>query len=93
MATTPAPRAQSGSVQRLAEKSSRTEIGRERLHYKLPQHLQKILCCKKLLLWKHILVSLGYGDAKIVDDIVEGFSVTGWAHATGCSTNMSEQPR
>ena len=53
------------------------------LHDKLPQHLQKILCRKKLLLWKHILVSLGYGDAKIVDDIIEGFSLTGWAPATG----------
>ena len=53
------------------------------LHDKLPQHLKQILCRKKLLLWKHILVSLGYGDAKIVDDIIEGFSLTGWAPATG----------
>ena len=43
------------------------------LHEKLPQHLQKILCRQKLLLWKHILVSFGYGDAKIEDDIVAGF--------------------
>ena len=44
---------------------------------------KKSFVAKKLLLWKHILVSLGYGDAKIVDDIVAGFSLTGWAHETG----------
>ena len=38
---------------------------------------------KKLLLWKHILVSLDYGDAKIVDEIIAVFSLTGWACESG----------
>ena len=53
------------------------------LHSSLPEHLKKILKNKKLLLWKHILVSLGYGDAKIVDEIIAGFSLTGWATESG----------
>jgi len=73
MVTTPAPCAQSGSVQRLAEKAAELKSEGSTLHEKLPQHLQKILCRQKLLLWKHILVSFGYGDAKIEDDIVAGF--------------------
>ena len=53
------------------------------LHQALPDHLKKILSRKKLLLWKHILVSLEYEDAKIIDEIIDGFSLTGWASESG----------
>ena len=53
------------------------------LHEKLPEHLKTILRGKKLSLWKHILVSLGYPDAKIVDEVAAGFSLTGWAKESG----------
>ena len=53
------------------------------LHHSLPDHLKKILSNKKLLLWKHILVSLEYEDAKIIDEIIQGFSLTGWARESG----------
>jgi len=53
------------------------------LHERLPEHLKTILRGKKLSLWKHILVSLGYSDAKIVDEVIEGFSLTGWAKESG----------
>jgi len=49
----------------------------------LPEHLHKILSRKKLLLWKHILVSLEYEDTKIIDEIIDGFSLTGWASESG----------
>eukprot|EP00435_Cladocopium_sp_Y103_P051004 s3063_g15.t1 len=49
----------------------------------VPPHLRKILGKKKLLLWKHILVSLGYKDAKIIDEIISGFQLTGWANESG----------
>jgi len=32
-----------------------------------------------LLLWRHTLVGLDYGDAKIGDEIIAGFSLTGRA--------------
>eukprot|EP00435_Cladocopium_sp_Y103_P007598 s2738_g2.t1 len=54
-----------------------------RLHESMPPHLRKILGKKKLLLWKHMLVSLGYKDAKIIDEVISGFQMTGWANESG----------
>ena len=51
----------------------------KRLHERLPEHLQRLLSSRKLLLWKEILVALGYPDYKIVDEICHGFPLTGWA--------------
>ena len=49
----------------------------------MPPHLQKILQGKRLLLWKEILQDLGYADWKIIDEAIEGFSITGWTPAAG----------
>ena len=43
------------------------------LHAGLPPHLQPLLRDKKLLLWKEILLNLQYPDAKIVDEVCQGF--------------------
>ena len=54
------------------------------LHRQLPPHLRKVLQGKKLLLlWKEILVELQYKDVAVIDDIIQGFSLTGWAPRTG----------
>ena len=53
------------------------------LHAKLPVHLQRILRGKKLLLFKEMLSDLNYADVVVVDDIISGFSLTGWARSTG----------
>eukprot|EP00435_Cladocopium_sp_Y103_P067691 s116_g30.t1 len=53
------------------------------LHDSMPPHLRKILGKKKLLLWKHILFSLDYKDAKIIDEVISGFQLTGWANESG----------
>lgn len=50
----------------------------EELHEGLPSHLKHLLVKKKLLLWKEILVDLQYPDAKVVDEICEGFALPGW---------------
>ena len=65
------------------KKSTELKQDEARLHEQLPEHLKQILSKKKLLLWKHILVSLGYNDAKIVDEVIAGFSLTGWAAESG----------
>eukprot|EP00435_Cladocopium_sp_Y103_P062039 s153_g23.t1 len=54
-----------------------------KLHASLPTHLQRVLEGKKLSLWREILVDLKYPDAEVVDDIIKGFSLTGWAPAAG----------
>ena len=53
------------------------------LHQSLPQHLQRILEGKRLLLWREILVDLEYPDVAVIDDICSGFKLTGWAPSTG----------
>jgi len=52
-------------------------------HERLPDHLKKILGGKRLLLWKEILQDLGYPDVSVVDDMISGFALTGWAPTTG----------
>ena len=55
----------------------------EDLHAQMPLHLRRVLKGKKLLLWKEILVDLQYKDAGVIDDVIKGFSLTGWAPKTG----------
>ena len=54
-----------------------------KLHQNLPEHLQRILKGKRLLLFKEILQDLQYSDVSVVDYIIAGFSLTGWAPKTG----------
>ena len=56
----------------------------KKLHDNLPAHLQR------LLLWKEILVDLEYPDYKVVDEICQGFPLTGWAEQ---STVFQKQVR
>ena len=46
-------------------------------------HLKKVLEGKRILLWKEVLEQLGYPDAKIMDEVVKGFPLTGWAEQSG----------
>ena len=55
----------------------------EQLHQSMPTHLRTILKGKRLLLLKEILLDLNYPDVGIVDDIISGFQLTGWAPKTG----------
>jgi len=62
------------------------------LHDGLPDHLKKILAGKRLLLWKEILLDLGYPDASVVDDMISGFALTGWAPTTGIFRSDVRKP-
>ena len=53
------------------------------LHSQLPDHLRSVLGGKRILLWKEILEDLGYADAKIMDEVIQGFPMTGWAKESG----------
>eukprot|EP00435_Cladocopium_sp_Y103_P039415 s2955_g10.t1 len=55
----------------------------KQLHDGMPAHLKNILDGKRLLLWKEILQDLNYPDVAVVDDIISGFALTGWAPTTG----------
>eukprot|EP00435_Cladocopium_sp_Y103_P035915 s3494_g9.t1 len=74
------PSAQEGRMKRRSLELKEQEA---KLHASLPAHLQRVLEGKKLLLWKEILLDLQYPDAGVIDDVIKGFSLTGWATATG----------
>ena len=63
-----------------------------KLHGNLPDHLQRLLANKKLLLWKEILVDLEYPDYKIVDEICQGFPLTGWAEQSTVFQKQVKSP-
>ena len=44
----------------------------EDLRSKLPAHLPRVLASKRLLLWREMLLELGYKDAKVIDEIIRG---------------------
>ena len=51
----------------------------KRLHDSMPPYIAKILKGKKLLLFREILLDLGYPDESLVQNIIDGFALTGWA--------------
>ena len=54
-----------------------------KLHNALPGHLKRLLAGKRLPLWREILTDLGYPDASVIVDILQGFPITGLAKKTG----------
>ena len=56
------------------------ELARDELAFqaKAPEHLRSLLKGKRLLLLKEILNDLQYPDTSLVDDILNGFPITGW---------------
>ena len=55
----------------------------DELHASLPPHLRRVLEGKRLLLWKEMLNDLAYKDAKVIDEAIHGFPMTGWAEESG----------
>eukprot|EP00435_Cladocopium_sp_Y103_P008352 s3129_g2.t1 len=55
----------------------------EATHAALPEHLKPILAKKRLLLWREILESRGCPDYKVIDEVMTGVPLTGWASQSG----------
>ena len=60
-----------------AARSKELEPAEAQLKASMPSHIASILAPKKLLLWREILVDLGYPDLSVFDEVVQGFSLTG----------------
>ena len=58
-------------------RSKELEPAEAQLKATMPSHIASILAPKKLLLWREILVDLGYPDLSVFDEVVQGFSLTG----------------
>ena len=48
------------------------------LHKGLEPHIQDVLKGKRLLLFKEILMDLNYPDKTLIDEICQGFNLSGW---------------
>ena len=70
-------------LKRLLQRANELRDQEAELHESLPGHLKKVLKGKRILLWKEVLVQLGYPDAKVMDEVVKGFPMTGWAEQSG----------
>ena len=64
----------------------------EDLHAQMPLHFRRVLKGKKFLLWREILVDLQYKDVGVIDDVIKGFSLTGWAPKTGVFERWVRKP-
>ena len=53
------------------------------LKERMPEHLRLIMKGKRLLLWKEIRTDLRYPDVAIIDEAINGFSLTGWGNRSG----------
>ena len=60
-------------------------MGSERaLHSSLNPHCAAVLEGKRLLLFGEMLKDISYPDVHLIDDICEGFRITGWMRDSGC---------
>ena len=62
------------------------------LHRSLKPHCADVLAGKRLLLFGEMLKDISYPDVHLIDDICEGFRVTGWMRDSGCFDKLPKQP-
>lgn len=67
-------------IELLAAKLQKNE---ENLHATMPEHLRPVLQRKKILLMKELLISSGFKDVSICDQIITGFNTTGRCSESG----------
>ena len=66
---------------------------RERaLHDSMNPHCASVLEGKRLLLFGEMLKGISYPDVHLIEDICEGFRITGWMRDSGCFEKLPKQP-
>lgn len=71
------------------------ELEKDEIAFKawMPVHLQKLLCKKRLLLWKEMLEEYNYPDAGLIDEVAAGFSLTGWSNSSSVFPRNVKRPQ
>ena len=62
------------------------------LHGSLKQQCAAVLKGKRPLLFGEMLREISYPDVHLIDDICEGFKITGWMRDSGCFEKIPKQP-
>ena len=68
------------------------ESEENRLHSSLEPHLQQVLRGKRLLVFQEMLNDLGYPDENLVQDICNGFKLSGWLQKSGVFPPAFKRP-
>ena len=79
-------------MKRWLKRSLELKHSEEDLHRKLDDHLKPLLLGKRLLLWREILEDLRYPDVQVVDQMIKGFPLTGWAAKTHIFEKQVRRP-
>ena len=58
----------------------------------MPEHVRALVGDKRLLLFKEILSDLGYPDVGLVDEIAEGFKLSGWMSKSNVFKPRTKRP-
>ena len=64
----------------------------EQLRQTMPPHVRALVGEKRLVLWKEILSDLHYPDATLIDEIAEGFKLSGWMERSGVFKTRTKRP-
>ena len=64
----------------------------ERLRQSMPPHVKALVGGKRLVLWKEILTDLHYPDVGLIDEIAEGFKLSGWMSKSGVFKPRTKRP-
>eukprot|EP00435_Cladocopium_sp_Y103_P054514 s1794_g17.t1 len=62
------------------------------LRDKMPPHVRSLVGDKRLLLWKEILHDLNYPDTDLIDEIAEGFKLSGWMNRSNVLKQRTKRP-
>ena len=79
-------------LKRWTHRCKELEAREKTLHNSLDPHLKEVLQGKRLLLMKEMLQDLGYPDTTLVDEICQGFKLSGWLPKSNVFPSSLERP-
>eukprot|EP00435_Cladocopium_sp_Y103_P000018 s3918_g1.t1 len=71
------------------------QLKQQEAEYKksLPEHMQPLMQKKRILLFKEMLEAVDYPDKRLIADMSNGFSITGWQNKTGVFPQCVKRPQ
>eukprot|EP00435_Cladocopium_sp_Y103_P057030 s1087_g19.t1 len=67
-------------------------VQEETLREGMPPHVRALVGDKRLLLWREILSDLGYPDTGLIDELAEGFRLSGWMKRSNVFKTRTKRP-
>lgn len=71
------------SANMIMKMMAEVKLEEDALHQSWPEHLRRVMCNKKLILFKRLLEHQKYEDAKVADEMTVGFPLNGWLPESG----------